>query len=155
MSTVILGGGIIGLSTAYYLSLSQPAAKIHIIDSSPTLFTSASGYAGGFVALDWFSHSVASLGALSFRLHRELAENHGGQRRWGYAGSQAYSLSVDERGVRKKGKKRKKGKEEGGGEDWLSQGTSRAALAMGAERCEMVNHDGSPTVWDAPGRRNA
>src|ERR1700742_5041277 len=108
MSTVILGGGIIGLSTAYYLSRARPPtsrSKIYIIDSSPTLFASASGYAGGFLALDWFSPSVASLGALSFRLHRELAEEYGGQEKWGYAGSHVYSLSVDELGVASKERK--------------------------------------------------
>lgn len=140
MSTVILGGGIIGLSTAYFLSLTAPGPTIHIVDSSPTLFTSASGFAGGFLALDWFSSSVASLGALSFRLHRELAERQDGQRRWGYAGNQVYSLSVDERGASSKGKKKK----DAASKDWISSGTSRAQVAP--SKGEMINPDGSPAV---------
>lgn len=145
MGTVIIGGGIIGLSTAYYLSLSRPAtddAPIHIIDSSPMLLASASGYAGGFLASDWFSPAVSSLGALSFRLHRELAEKHNGSRKWGYAGSHIYSLSVDEYGVSEKAKSGRRG-------DWLLDGTSRAGLVEGRSdhKNSMVNQDGSPAVF--------
>ncbi|KIW91613.1 uncharacterized protein Z519_07581 [Cladophialophora bantiana CBS 173.52] len=158
MSTVILGGGIIGLSTAYYLSLARgPSPAIHIVDSSPALLTSASGFAGGFLAADWFSPSVASLGTLSFRLHRELAEKHNGPRRWGYAGSHTYNLSIDERGVTGKSTGKKEGKD-----DWLREGTSRAESAGsnleangrrdaggggGGREGEVLNPDGSPAVW--------
>jgi glycine/D-amino acid oxidase-like deaminating enzyme len=53
-STVILGSGIIGLSTAYYLSESgcTDPKKIHLVDASPELFRCASGLAGGFLAAD-------------------------------------------------------------------------------------------------------
>jgi glycine/D-amino acid oxidase-like deaminating enzyme len=53
-TTVILGSGIIGLSTAYYLSESgnTDPKKIHLIDASPELFHCASGLAGGFLAAD-------------------------------------------------------------------------------------------------------
>ncbi|KEF59087.1 uncharacterized protein A1O9_03931 [Exophiala aquamarina CBS 119918] len=153
MSTVIIGGGIIGLSIAYYLSLSRPPSseeEIHIIDSSAELFASASGYAGGFLARDWFNPAVESLGALSFRLHRELAERHGGARKWGYAGSHVYSLSMNEHGVDAAGKKAKSG-------DWILEGTSRAnevrsnsevgAEGPGVKRRDTVNADGSPAVF--------
>lgn len=143
MGTVILGGGIIGLSTAYYLSLAKPPTEsdpIHIVDSSPTLLTSASGYAGGFLASDWFTPAVSSLGALSFRLHRELAEKHNGPRKWGYAGSHVYSLSVDERGVGRAGKKAK-------AHDWLIEGTSRAEVVQVEEHGPPLHDDGSPAVF--------
>lgn len=152
MTTIILGGGIIGLSTAYYLSLPTDTnpnpPNIVIIDSASSLLLSASAYAGGFLALDWFAPPVASLGALSFKLHRELAQEHDGQKRWGYTGSHVYSLSIDDRGF---GKGRKK--ERGG--DWLLEGTSRAetvgentvgANGKGAGRDEMLNEDGTP-AW--------
>ena len=114
--TAILGTGIIGLSTAYFLSLSPstPPSSIHLIDPSPTLFASASGFAGGFLAEDWFSSDSEALGKLSFRLHRELAAEHGGREKWGYVGSRGFSHSA---GVRGKGKKR--------GEDWFRDGESR------------------------------
>src|ERR1700729_3129679 len=74
-SVVILGAGVIGLSTAYYISTSsQPPANIYVLDSSPILFQCASGRAAGFIAKDWFNSSLSELGELSFRLHRELSD---------------------------------------------------------------------------------
>lgn len=52
-TTVIIGSGIIGLSTAYYLSSSESESKphnIHLVESSPELFRCSSGFAGGFLA---------------------------------------------------------------------------------------------------------
>ena len=52
--TVILGCGIIGLSTAYYLTeegRTNPE-NVHIVDSSPELFHCASGLAAGFLSAD-------------------------------------------------------------------------------------------------------
>ena len=148
MSTVILGGGIIGLSTAYYLSLSRPPNKdgnppIHVVDSASALLLSASGYAGGFLALDWFAPQSASLGALSFGLHRSLAKQHNGHKRWGYAGSHVYSLSIDDRGISKRGKKAKE-------DDWLSAGTSRADVAPGSSGSEAPSANGSGAKRDEP-----
>ena len=117
MATVIIGAGIIGTSTAYYLS--QPPsttdpASIHIVESSPELFASASGYAAGFLARDWFTPSLSSLGALSFDLHKQLAEEDDGAEVWGY--SKTTSTSLEESiGVN--------------GEDWLREGASRSTAA--------------------------
>lgn len=119
-SVVILGAGIIGLSTAYYLSSLSPTTSIHLIDPSPTLFASCSGKAAGFLARDWFSPSVSSLGALSFDLHKKLAEEHDGASQWGYSPSTALSIS-DVHAL--------PGQEKG--EDWLFQGTTRALAASG------------------------
>jgi glycine/D-amino acid oxidase-like deaminating enzyme len=119
-STVILGSGIIGLSAAYYLSQHQPGSTIHLVDSSPELFASASGFAGGFVARDWFQGSVASLGALSFREHERVASEEGGYEKWGYAKTTTVSYQP---GVRPRS--RRKG---GGRENWLEDGGSRAEV---------------------------
>lgn len=58
--TVIVGSGIIGLCTAYYLSESghTSAQSIHVIDTSQELFRCASGLAAGFLAQDctWLSY---------------------------------------------------------------------------------------------------
>jgi hypothetical protein len=65
-----------------------------------------------------FAPSVASLGALSYKLHAQLAAAHSGRATWGYAHSTGISLSQDsEEAV------------SGSGEDWLESGTSRAQLA--------------------------
>ena len=111
-STVILGTGIIGLSTAYYLSQlaesdsdTTPTAnnssgrekhEIHLVEPAPELFASASGKAAGFLAKDWFAPPVAPLGEFSFGLHRKLAEEHGGRERWGWSESVSYSLDREE-----------------------------------------------------------
>ncbi|KAF8862655.1 FAD dependent oxidoreductase [Acephala macrosclerotiorum] len=117
-NTIILGTGIIGLSTAYYLSESLTPSSIHLVDPSPELFASASGRAGGFLAKDWFSPSLAALGELSFVEHRRLAEKEGGREKWGYMRSQGVSYRPSLTG----GKRRK-------GEDWLRQDASRADAA--------------------------
>lgn len=155
MSTIILGGGIIGLSTAYYLSTLSPESasenQIHIVDSASDLLLSASGFSGGFLAKDWFSPASASLGELSFRLHKELADANDGPRHWGYAPSITYSLAIGRRGV---------GSKKVRDEEWLEEGTSRAGVAGpgaedqlptgdGAQRQEMLNADGTP-AWFAP-----
>ncbi|VTO82815.1 unnamed protein product [Fusarium graminearum] len=116
-STVIVGGGIIGIATAYYLSEHQPGSSIHLVDSSAQLFTSASGYAGGFLARDWFRKDLASLGALSFDEHERLAEQYDGREKWLYA----KSVTVNYELPRRKPKSF-------AGKDWLSEGGSRTDL---------------------------
>lgn len=121
MSTVILGTGIIGASTAYYLSLSQSPSTIHLVEPSPTLFASASGFAGGFLAKDWFSTSTEALGAFSFDEHKRLAEEHGGREKWGYSKTTTWNYSPGS------GKKTTGDGEKA--ENWLFAGTSRADAA--------------------------
>ncbi|RBR17155.1 uncharacterized protein FIESC28_06657 [Fusarium coffeatum] len=116
-STVIVGGGIIGIATAYYLSQHQPGSTIHLVDSSSELFASASGYAGGFLARDWFHEDLASLGALSFDEHEKLAEQYDGREKWLYAKSVTVNYELP--------RKKPKGY---GGKDWLCEGGSRADL---------------------------
>ncbi|KAL8804778.1 MAG: hypothetical protein Q9182_002370 [Xanthomendoza sp. 2 TL-2023] len=132
MATVIIGAGIIGTSTAYYLSQSDTSpSSIHLIESSPQLFASASGNAAGFLARDWYSPPSASLGRLSFDLHKKLAKEHGGYEKWGYSPSTATSLAETI----------------GGGEDenWLGEGTSRAKAAK-----RIAENDDTRPVWLAP-----
>ncbi|KAI9731839.1 MAG: hypothetical protein M1818_007704 [Claussenomyces sp. TS43310] len=119
MTTVILGCGIIGASTAYYLSQTQTPSSIHLVEPSPTLFASASGNAGGFLARDWFSPSLAELGALSFSEHRRLAEEHNGRDKWGYSRSTGTGYTAAS-------KKTTSGER---GDDWRREGTSRANAA--------------------------
>lgn len=57
-STVIVGAGIVGCATAYYLASSGNTKpdNIHLVEASPEFFTSASGRAAGFVAPDCNLH---------------------------------------------------------------------------------------------------
>lgn len=61
---VIIGGGIAGLSTAYYLthhpSLKlHPDAKVTVVEGTGVA-SAASGYSGGFLAKDWHGSATAS-----------------------------------------------------------------------------------------------
>ena len=137
MATVIIGAGIIGSSTAFYLSQSPSSldpSSIHLVEASPKLFDSASGYAAGFLAKDWFSPASSQLGALSFDLHQELAREYGGCEKWGYSSSTAYSL------VGQSGEK---------GYAWCRDGNSRAEAA-GSEAQEV--EDGPRWLTGRDGR---
>ncbi|CAF9910121.1 MAG: hypothetical protein ALECFALPRED_006288 [Alectoria fallacina] len=130
MATVIIGAGIIGTSTAYYLSQTSKNT-IHLVEVSPQLFASASGFAAGFLARDWFSPSLSKLGELSFDLHRQLAEDNNGQDRWGYSQSTGTSLAET---VGKNGA------------DWLMEGVSRSTAAA-----RTTNSNVNRPAWLTPG----
>ncbi|KAM3510693.1 hypothetical protein MY11210_005674 [Beauveria gryllotalpidicola] len=82
---IIIGGGIIGNTTAYFLTRHpkfNPAVhRITILEAGSAIATGASGKAGGLLAL-WAYPSC--LVPLSYRLHAELAAEHNGPARWGY-----------------------------------------------------------------------
>jgi glycine/D-amino acid oxidase-like deaminating enzyme len=81
---VIIGGGIIGCTSAYYLtrhpSFDSSKHTITLLEAS-SIAGGASGKAGGLLGL-WAYPS--SLVPLSYRLHKELSDEHGGADRWGY-----------------------------------------------------------------------
>ncbi|UJO19899.1 Putative oxidoreductase [Fulvia fulva] len=133
--TVILGAGIIGCATAYYLSQSATTRpdSIHLVEASDGLFDSASGKSGGFIAEDWFGPATASLGRLSFQLHQELADEHNGRQNWGYSRSTGISL-VDGGGRSSSG-----GRQD---TEWLANGTSRAQAAQDPGVHEFVSGNG-------------
>ncbi|KAI0019101.1 FAD dependent oxidoreductase [Xylariomycetidae sp. FL0641] len=122
-TTVILGAGIIGVSTAHYLSQHQPGRSIHLVEPSARLFASASGFAGGFLARDWHGFATADLAARSFDEHRRLAEAHDGAANWGYAPSTSISFAQARGGGRDRGKV----------DVWCRDGASRANAAAGAD----------------------
>ncbi|KAI5806608.1 FAD dependent oxidoreductase [Peziza echinospora] len=81
---VIIGGGIIGCTTAYYLTR-HPSydPKIHSITliEATRIAGGASGKAGGLLAVWAYPSYIVGL---SFKLHEELANEHGGEEHWGY-----------------------------------------------------------------------
>jgi glycine/D-amino acid oxidase-like deaminating enzyme len=92
--TVIVGAGIIGVSTAYFLSHAPARTQDHtitILDPSPPA-SGASGKSGGFVGRNWAGAATASLAELSFRLHNELAQKYNGAEKWGYRRCRAMSV---------------------------------------------------------------
>ena len=143
-TTVILGSGIIGVSTAYYLSQTQTPSSVHLVEPSPTLFASASGNAAGFLAKDWFSTSAAAVGALSFAEHKRLAEEFGGEQKLGYMRSSGLSYAAG-RGVGRNGSR---------GDDWLRDGGSRAA-ASAMTTSEFTSEDDNAPRWLRRGEGDA
>jgi len=94
LHTVIVGAGIIGTSTAYFLTHSPYMREDHhvtILDPCPPA-SGASGKSGGFIARNWTGAATASLAKLSFRLHDELAREHDGATKWGYRRCRAVSV---------------------------------------------------------------
>jgi len=77
---VLCGGGVIGASIAYFLSLRQVEA---IVVERASVACAASGKSGGFLALDWCDATpLGPLARRSFELHGELASVFEGG--WGY-----------------------------------------------------------------------
>ena len=99
---VIIGGGIIGSTTAYYLTrhpkYNPDLHSIHLIEGTK-IAAGASGKAGGLLAL-WAYPSC--LAPLSFKLHAELAKEHDGATRWGYRRLGCGELSARGRVVKAK-----------------------------------------------------
>ncbi|TXT03845.1 hypothetical protein VHUM_04322 [Vanrija humicola] len=94
---VIVGGGIVGVCTAYFLAISPhrpPGSTITIVEGTG-IASAASGFSGGFLARDWHSPATASLSAMSFDLHRKLAEQFGGPKNWGYRTVDTLSVKID------------------------------------------------------------
>ncbi|KAK9493647.1 FAD dependent oxidoreductase [Lipomyces doorenjongii] len=89
---IIVGAGIIGVCTAYYLTrhpqFSSKTHKITIIESTRPA-SGASGKAGGLLALWAFPSQLVPL---SFKLHEELAEQYNGADEWAYRRLQTVSL---------------------------------------------------------------
>jgi len=81
---VIIGGGIIGCTSAYFLSrhpsYDPSKHKITLLEAIK-IAGGASGKAGGLLALWAYPSSIVPL---SYRLHKQLADEHGGVDRWGY-----------------------------------------------------------------------
>ncbi|KAF4671601.1 hypothetical protein FOL47_001416 [Perkinsus chesapeaki] len=74
MPVLIVGGGIMAASTAYYLS---KLGRSSIILERETIGCSASGKAGGFLARGWSSGPTRQLHFRGFDLIEEYAKEHG------------------------------------------------------------------------------
>jgi glycine/D-amino acid oxidase-like deaminating enzyme len=108
MHVLICGGGVIGASIAYFLSLH--GVKATVIERAGVA-GAASGKAGGFLALNWCDGSpLGPLARHSFALHARLAEEI--DRDWGYRRLPAYGGSASGRWRRRVGT--------GFGLDWLA-----------------------------------
>lgn len=78
------GGGIIGATTAYYLTRHpkfNPSLHTITLLEASSIAAGASGKAGGLLGMWAYPECLVPL---SYRLHQELADQHGGAEKWGY-----------------------------------------------------------------------
>jgi glycine/D-amino acid oxidase-like deaminating enzyme len=93
MRVIICGGGVIGTSIAYFLSLRGVEA---MVVESTDVACGASGKSGGFLALDWCEGSpLAPLARCSFELHSELDETLDAD--WGYRRMETFGVIASAR----------------------------------------------------------
>ncbi|PCH36849.1 FAD dependent oxidoreductase [Wolfiporia cocos MD-104 SS10] len=83
---IIVGGGIVGCTTAYYLcshpAFASSATKVTLIEASARgVAQGASGKAGGLVAKWAYPKELVNV---SFPEHVRLAQEHNGAHRWGW-----------------------------------------------------------------------
>ncbi|RPB00163.1 FAD dependent oxidoreductase [Choiromyces venosus 120613-1] len=81
---VIIGGGIVGCTTAYYLTRHKnydPNKHSITVIEATRIAGGASGKAGGLLAVWAYPNNIVPL---SFKLHQDLAIEHGGEETWGY-----------------------------------------------------------------------
>lgn len=92
---VIIGAGIIGVCTAYYLTRHKDfdSTKHHItLLESTRVAGGASGKSGGLLATWAFPLQIAPY---SFQLHQELADEYGGNDLWDYRRLTSLSIEAD------------------------------------------------------------
>lgn len=108
-NVVIIGGGIIGATSAYFIthhpSYNPEKHKITLLEATK-IAGGASGKAGGLLALWAYPSSIVPL---SYSLHKQLSDKHDGEERWGYR--QVHCGSVDCKGRQLVAKDTVKGKD--------------------------------------------
>ena len=94
-----IGGGIIGCSTAYYLTrhaLYNPKVDSIVLLEASRIAGGASGKGGGFIA-NWATPK--SLAPLSFKLHNQLAKEYDGAKVWGHRNVYAAEVKLQGRNL--------------------------------------------------------
>ncbi|KAI0840127.1 FAD dependent oxidoreductase [Hypoxylon sp. FL0890] len=145
---VIIGGGVIGTTTAYYLTR-HPSylTSIHHITllEATSIAAAASGKAGGLLG-KWAYPTC--LVPLSYRLHAELAAEHNGAERWGYRRLECGQLtaSVGKKKPSGSAKTRKRSsvgiaKQEGGQDDSADGQTEWQKLPKQDEKASALLHE--------------
>ncbi|GFZ46516.1 hypothetical protein JCM24511_04763 [Saitozyma sp. JCM 24511] len=96
VDVVIVGGGIVGITTAYYL-LSNPnfphPTQVTLIEPVDVAHA-ASGRAMGMIGRDWQESSTRQLAQLSWQCYEELAAKFGGCEAWDWMESEALGVEV-------------------------------------------------------------
>lgn len=72
---VIVGGGIMGCSVAYYLCNMECHHQVTLIEKHE-IACHSSGKAGGFLAKDWLDDEIGTLGKMGYNIHAQLGKKH-------------------------------------------------------------------------------
>ena len=74
-TTIIVGGGVTGLGTAYWLSRMSKTQQqqVIVLEARNQCFQGASGHNSGLLSRHWFSGSLRQLADHSFAIYRDLA----------------------------------------------------------------------------------
>ncbi|GAA5957247.1 hypothetical protein JCM3765_000403 [Sporobolomyces pararoseus] len=95
---VVIGSGIVGLCTAYYVLTLSPSSRVTVLEfsTSNTIAGGASSYAGGFIAggASWHKVPNQDLARESWKCHVELAKLLDGADAFGWRECGAIGLSV-------------------------------------------------------------
>jgi len=74
ITTIIVGGGVVGLSIAYWQGrMNEKQREIIVLESRNECFQEASGHNSGLVSCHWFSGGLRQLADHSFGIYQELA----------------------------------------------------------------------------------
>ncbi|KAK4454861.1 FAD dependent oxidoreductase [Podospora aff. communis PSN243] len=96
-NVVIIGGGIVGTTTAYYLTRNpsyDPATHSIVLLEAVGIAAGSSGKGGGFIA-SWATPRC--IAPLSFKLHQDLAQEHDGEKVWGFRTVHAAEIGIQAR----------------------------------------------------------
>ncbi|PSK38009.1 hypothetical protein B9Z65_1200 [Elsinoe australis] len=101
-NVIVIGGGIIGCSSAYFLtrhpSYDRTRHKVTVLESTK-IPGGASGKAGGLLALWAYPNQLVPL---SYKTHKQLADEHNGAERWGYRAVHCGELECNGRHLKSK-----------------------------------------------------
>lgn len=75
-SVIIVGGGIAGVSTAYFLKKLQADLDVKIVERT-AIAASAGGKGGGFLAKNWSQGPANTLQVQGFNMHAQMAQELG------------------------------------------------------------------------------
>ncbi|EPS28597.1 hypothetical protein PDE_03543 [Penicillium oxalicum 114-2] len=106
---VVIGGGIIGCCTAYYLTRHpsyDPVQHTVTLLEASEIAGGASGKAGGLLAQWAYPSNIVDL---SFTLHAQLAKEHDGKNRWGYRETNCGQIVVKGRAMSDTSQKKEEG----------------------------------------------
>ena len=79
-TSVILGAGVIGLSTAYHLARrrgQKASHRIIVVDIQVDPFAAASKYNSGILSYQWFSNNLRELAEYCYAFYEDLGNNDG------------------------------------------------------------------------------